>query len=244
MDSVTVYWSYIGDQDFTSGPLPIRHDVFQKNIENSYFYSCPAFKDSIRNVFTFKVNKEKHISLEKNQLLDVYNNPKNSDRYTEGIPVADNLYSIRDSSLNAHVNLLYGHSWIFFADQPLVARFTAPYSPPTSPTPGAMLAQGEFDIGNWYRSFNLEYFVPNTATEWNYNFGDPIFFVEFKTDKKIIFKEYDCQGSESLVRIEDNLVSTLDTMPIGSGLTARYKMFKQNKIKNKILSEIQKVTKA
>lgn len=243
MDSITVYWSRLSSNNFATSPSPVRYDVFQKNIESSYFYTCPAFKDSMHNVYSVKSQKNIDINLKKHNLYNIYINKLNSDRYDEEILLEDNLYISRDSQLKDHVNLRYNESFIFFSTEPLVAKFTAPYLPPTSPTPNSLLAQGQFDIGNWYRRYNLEYFIPTSADKFLYKNNDDLFFLELKTDKKIIFKEYDHQKSNFLLDLESQLVGTLNTMPIGSGMAPRYSLFKKNQYRKKILEEISKVTK-
>lgn len=242
MKPITIYWSKLGLQDFASSPSPVRYDVFQKNIESSYFYTCPAFKDSMHNVFSIKANKSFYFNFDSNELKNQYSSILHSDRYDDLKPIGPNLYIARDPQLKNHVNIIYDQSFIFFADQPLEAKFTAPYLPPTSPSSKSMLAQGQFNIGQWYRRYNLEYFVPIETDSWSYDVGDSLFFVEFKTDKQIIFKEYEHEKSTFLQNTEQDLVNTLHTMPKGSSLLTRYNMFNEKRLAKQIIAEIQKVT--
>ena len=79
----------------------------------------------------------------------------------------------------------------YFADQPLVARFMAPNYPPTTPSPGAILTSGQFDIGKWFRTLNVEIQLYGNKGELHFKKDEPIFYVNFLTDRKVILKRFE-----------------------------------------------------
>jgi len=146
------------------------------------------------------------------------------------------IHRNRATSLNGYKNLEYNMGWAFFADEPLLAKFTAPYMPTHSPTPGAILASGEFDIGQWLRPWHLDYFVPNQAGGMEFNVDDPLFYIEFKTDKKIMFKRFNRSPIIDNIMIES--VQSPSRYGSRKTLSQRYSMAKKAKMQNIILNEI------
>jgi hypothetical protein len=96
----------------------------------------------------------------------------------------------RKPEYDGYYNISYDLGWLFFADESVIARITSPWFPPSSPIPRSMLATGEFDIGQWLRSINTEYLVPNNENKFSIKKDDPILYIELFTDKKIIFKRF------------------------------------------------------
>jgi hypothetical protein len=158
------------------------------NVHKGEMTACPAVRHLFKNVFSINANVEdcfdlptetiKEMAYTDSKLVDVGPNSKAG------------LYKMAKSSLEGYSNLGYNMYWTFFADQPLTVRMTAPYYPPVTPSPGAMLSAGEYDIGRWFRFFYLDYHVPLDAKRFEIHENDPLFFLEAFTDKKVVFKRF------------------------------------------------------
>lgn len=144
----------------------------------------------------------------------------------------------RESSFDNYINIELNMGWLFFAEEPLIAKFTAPYYPTYEPVEGAMMAVGEFDIGSWYRDYNLDYHIPKSAKELLFTKNQPMFYLDLKTDKKVVFKQY------ALTNTLRELASDCVQSPIRYGkkipLIEKYDSFKNAKMNKLILAEIQK----
>ncbi len=97
---------------------------------------------------------------------------------------------------------------------------------------------GEFDIGSWYRTFNLDYHIPLDTKEMVFNQNDPLFYIEFKTDKKVILKRY--MQSDTLFNIGREMVNSPSNYGRFKSLKEKYLMSKKAKMPEIILSEINK----
>jgi hypothetical protein len=127
-------------------------------------------------------------------------------------------------------------SWLFFADQSVEARFTAPYFPPVTPAEGVMLSTGQFNIGEWYRDFSLDYHIPFGTKELIFEENQPLFYLEIRTDKKVIFKRYNL--TPELRRIADECSTSSDIYESNKPLLHRYNMFKRSSSPERVLSYI------
>lgn len=236
-NTITVYWSpspFLLEQEsylmlYSNPKKVINTNNKSKNLSKNSFFSCPATKDLFKNIYCFN-----------NELNNIIELPEDID---EGVvlnwldvksPV--DVFHPRISSLQNYCNLQYNMGWLMFADEPLVARFTSPYFPATTPAEGAILSAGEFDIGSWYRPFLLDYHIPYSTKTLCFKKDDPLFYVEFKTNKKIEFKRYNLSAKLN------NIASELSNSSQGYGkfnsFIERYSMFKNSSIQKIILSEI------
>jgi hypothetical protein len=242
-DTITIYWSSASFS--TEDPswdlvYPSPESVFSKlvtsNTQLGIMPKCPAVKNLLKNTFCFE-----------SAITDVFDLPSDfmaEIAYTEEehvhIPAQARLRvaKMRKTSYEGFINLSYNMSWLFFADEPLEVKFTAPYFPNVSPVPGALLSPGIFDIGRWFRPFKLDYHVPLSAKKFEVNEGDALFYLEALTEKKVVFKRYVMsprlsnimtEGSESPIRYGQN-----------ASLEKRYSMGDKSELSTRVLNEIKK----
>jgi hypothetical protein len=206
---------------------------------NRNVFTCPAFTDSIKNVFVIKNNFESIIPLPVEFLKE---NAYNDERINTLFPFEDKtiigVSKPRRSSFYGYSNLMYNLSWGFFSEEPVIARITAPYSPAVSPADGAIMAGGEFDIGQWYRPFNLDYHVPLSINTLHFKQDDPLFFIEIKTNKEVKFNRF--RQTPELVSLSQESVSSPNHYGWFKPLSERYKMARNAGVPKQILAEIQK----
>jgi hypothetical protein len=238
-DTITIYWapskfvlSGISWSQLYTDPVPLITE-HKKNPENKTkgdsIFKCPAHTDTNKNVFVFKSNLDDEFDFPQSifQLSPHY---KEED-YPKNYRAVGNKLTFdlqRISSYEDYVNITYNMGWLFLATEPVMAKFTAPYYPPTSPAEGALLANGEFDIGKWFRPYNLDYHIPNGTKKISFKENQHLFYLHLETDKKIIFKRfiltselYNLSNESSMVARHYGLVH---------GLTQRYEAAKKSKI--------------
>lgn len=238
---ITVYWSpspYLSDQESWSlpysEPVSVLNELRSKqNKDKGYdnMFSCPAISPMFKNIFTIK-----HPFGDVINIPDMDFNVSEKQYINSGSILA--VYVPRKTSLEGYVNIQYNMAWLFFADEPVVARFTAPYMPVSTPAAGSILAAGEFDIGSWYRPFNLDYHVPNNIKKLVFEKNQALYNIEIKTDKPVVFKRY------SISSKLQNLAIEMSQSPVRYGkfipLSEKYETFKKSKIREQILTEIKK----
>jgi len=244
-ETITVYWSpgQFTDSEpqswhqFYSQPTLVSDYVLErrkKDLTTRTIFGCPAYVVALHNVYEVRsVHNESIIFPE--ELFTT-----TPDTYPQSLPLASKLGFItsRPSSIEDHVDIEYNMSWLFFCDEPLEARFTAPYFPPSSPIKGALLAIGSFNIGLWFRQFNLDYLVPFGSNKFELKVDDPLFYVQFLTDKKIIFKRF--IHTDNLQKFSDEFAQTSNRKGKIGGFAERYALSKKTMGPQLVLSEIKK----
>lgn len=247
-DTITVYWSpgfFVSTADDSwhmaySDPTPLSlllHKMKNTEADNRHtmIHGCPAHQDLFNNVFVFNHTFDNTFDLPTDLLKNLTN-----DNVFHNVPTKSPVQvgQIRHSSFKGYVNIAYKMGWLLFADEPVTARFTAPYYPPTTPTVGAMLSSGEFDIGSWYRIFTMDYHVPLSSSSMTFKENDPLMYVELKTNKKVIFKRYNLTPTLHACAMES--ANAPDRYGSFKSLLQRYELFNKTSRQQHILSEIKK----
>ena len=245
-DTITVYWSsgsYVPTLEswrlFYSTPQSLNTLLRENKTDSNNIFKCPSFNSFIKNIFVFKATIDDKHFLPKQYLLDTHTlDPKTTPEIIPSLGGKLDLIKLRKSSLKNYSNLSYNMSWIFFSEEPLLATFTAPYCPPITPSLNAILAPGKFDIGQWYRPFNLDYHIPINNEIFEIKKNDPLFYIAFDTNKKIEFKQY--FYTETLQKIAIELTKSPFTIKPFLSLKERYLMAKNSNLKNAVISEIKR----
>lgn len=239
-DTITVYWGPTPSETVESWSMLYAPPVHVLNtlrkhrspeVTSSNMFVCPAVTGAFKNLYALESTIDNEFTFPPN-IDDV---PLLTYMEHEGKLA---IMKPRVSALSTHRDIDVNMSWTFFADEPLVARFTAPYYPPTTPGPGVMLSAGEFDIGSWFRPFRLNYFVPYGVNTLKFKTNDPLVFVEFKTEKKIVFKRY--QGTPLLASLARECAESPQRYGLFKSLAERYEMAKRTKLTNQVLQELEK----
>ena len=237
---ITVYWandydliddSSRDDLDWTLlFPLPktLLHMVGENSSSsNSSYLACPAFYNKYKKVYVFSVGMDASYRYD----------------YTEGkmefeatsyrwIPF-DNRHKPTMNSLPL-VNLATG--WFFFADEPLDAYFTPPIFHKPEYFKYGTIMPGEYNIGNWFRRYNSEFQMWDNKGIFEIKENEPLFYVEFKTDRPIILKRFNM--NKQLDKIARGDVFSSNLFGKGQTLLSRYIKFNNSGLRDKILKEI------
>jgi hypothetical protein len=198
---------------------------------------CPAAREALRNVYSLHSTIDDDVDL---STLDFESDRYDSsnEKYQLLLDSKVSLHRIRRSSFLNQINVAYNLGWLFFADKPLVAKITPPYYPNVTPTPGALMAVGQYDIGQWYRPVNLDYHLPYNSTRFTVKSEQPLAFIEFKTESPIILHRY--QLTPLLDEMAEEFTSSAANFGAKISLQNRYKMAKKADMARLVLSEIKK----
>lgn len=245
-NEIVVYWSpsVFGWEMLYEEPKSIYSDIKNKvnrnlHKKNSNMLACPASNDVLQNVYVVKSAIDDYYKLPIEYLKEL-----EQLEFIEKeiqLPMNENKISFlvpRQSILEEYWDIKYNLHWAFFAEEPLKMKVTSPYFPHSAPTPGAFVAAGIMDIGQWFRTINLNYFVPKTATSMEFKVDDALLYLEFMTDKKIVFKRF-----QITPLIESILLETAES-PVRYAkhlpLAKRYEMARKSKLRERVLTEIKK----
>ena len=240
-NTVTVYWTPaqfdVVSESWTllySEPESMSawmRQARQKTSTPVSMQACPAVNGLFTNLFVVRSTFD-----------DTFDLPVNLEEYLIAnnlrVDVKSKLSLIhRRDSLKGYVNFEYNLGWQFFADEPLMATFTAPFYPPHAPASGVILASGEFNIGSWYRSFNLDYHIPLNTQQLSFKENDPLFYIKLHTDKNVVFKRY--LNTPILNNLKKELGQSSGFMPFKT-LQNRYQLARKTKAIEQILFEIKR----
>jgi hypothetical protein len=242
-DTITVYWS---SGNFTNqepswdlayqAPTAIFSTLVASNTELGSMPRCPAVKNLLKNTFSFGSAVTDMFGLPSDFMAEIANTE--DERVYIPTQARFSVSKARKTSYEGFINLDYNMCWIFFADEPLEVKVTAPYFPTVSPVPGALLSPGRYDIGRWYRPIRLDYHVPLSAEKFEINEGDALFYLEALTTKKVVFKRYVMTPRLSSMMKESAESPT--RYKKDASLEERYSMGNKSELSARVLTEIKK----
>jgi hypothetical protein len=148
-----------------------------------------------------------------------------------------NCNVIRPSTINAGPTIEFSLRYIFFAEESLNARFTPPMFHPAKHTKYGTTIPGDMDIGSWFRPFPLEMQLWGDSGEINFEEGEPLFYVEFDTEREIILKRF--SFDQELHNYAKHCVSFYNQE---YSLIKRYNRFKVTKMNEMVLKAIKENT--
>jgi hypothetical protein len=236
-DEVVIYWSDSGSSPENKynallypKPKTLFDDMRDNKVERestSSYFSCPAVSEKLKNTFIFKstMDCEYHYDFENGKKFIGSVNPN-------FYPFSNN----RSQILSYGPSITFELEYNFFAEEPVEAFFTPPYFHEPKYTKYGSAMPGQFNIGQWFRPYVFEIQTWNNKGEIKFENNEPLFYVEFKTDKKIILKRF--KLNDQLFSYSTQCIGSTDLFGRGQSLLSRYKRFKDVDLDKKILFEI------
>jgi hypothetical protein len=126
--------------------------------------------------------------------------------------------------------------YIMFAEESLDAYFTPPMFHKPGYTQYGTVIPGSFDIGQWFRPFILEIQTWGQKGEIHFKKGEPLFYVELKTDKNINVNRF--EPTLKIKNYAESCIETTNMFGRGQTLLSRYARFSDVGMQSKILKEI------
>ena len=139
----------------------------------------------------------------------------------------------RPATIKAGPTVEFYLRYIFFAEEPVSARFTPPMFHPAKHTNYGTCVPGTMDIGSWFRPYPLEMQLWGQSGEIKFKENEPLFYLELDTDREIILKRF--QFTEKLHNYAKHCVTFYSQE---YSLLKRYNQFKATKMNDLVLKEI------
>jgi hypothetical protein len=237
--SINLYWATplsnetLQDWSFL---YPKPKTLFSELIENrknpknkSSYLLCPAVASRFKKTLVFKspINASY-----------VYGN-RNNEYYIEA-KTKEYIYAEckREESIKENPLFLFSLNYLLFADESLKMSASAPFFHKPEYMKFGSVIPGTFDIGQWFRPYNFEVQMWEESGNFEIKDGEPLFYMEFPTDKKIILNRFFL--TEELKKICEANVLSMNLFGPFQSLSEKYKKFKQVGYREKILTEIRK----
>jgi hypothetical protein len=239
-DVVNIYWapmtSYdvleLGDWNLLyNNPTNLYLDMLKlknnKAKQNS-FLSCPAVKEKFKKTFVFSSSIDGEYEYD---FIDEENYFFNS--------ISKNYLSyknVRRPSLNFGPTIAFSLFYVFFSEESVNANFIPPIFHKPQYTNYGTVIPGEFDIGQWFRPYVFEVQMWNEKGKFLLKEDEPLFYVEFNTNKKINLQKF--KFNAQLHAYVKNCVDSPNNIVSNVPLLKRYQNFKNTGMRNLILKEI------
>ena len=239
-DFITVYWAPAISQEVE---MHREFNMLYAEPENMFSYLtskrskhdqsrsmmvCPAFKDKMKKTFFFKNSVECNF---------LYETDDNGVVHLQGQKYfPEEVASIRLPGLNFGPTILVNLPYIFFSDSDLEASFSQPTFHPQGYSKYASIIPGSLNIGSWFRPYSTEFQMWNNSGEFIIKEGEPIFYVEFLTNKKIKLVRF--KYTKKIMTYAQHCVDSPAIFGRHLPLTTRYKKFKESRMRDLVLKEI------
>jgi|688.fasta_scaffold404811_4 hypothetical protein len=239
-DFITVYWapamSFEVEQHREFNmlyPEPENMFSYLKSRRSEFDQSrsmlvCPAFKDKMKRTFFFKNSVECNFLYETNSLGEVYLQDQKA--------FPEQVVAIREPAFDFGPTILVNFPYIFFSDSEVEASFSQPTFHPQGYSKYASIIPGSFNIGSWFRQYSTEFQMWNNSGEFIIKENEPMFYVEFLTDKKIKLVRF--KYTKKLFTYAQHCVDAPQIFGKHLPLTTRYKKFKESRMRDVVLKEI------
>lgn len=232
---LTIYWA-------PYWPASLKYDLNHiypspKSLYDSWFdkytpqrrpdvyFNCPAVSRKMKRTFVFNNIVDTKTKFREDGTIE-YERPDRFQMLNELIhqPTIDN---------HRLINIQY--SLLVFCEESVVGSMESPFFHKTEMSKYGAIVPGEFDIGKWYRPLNAEIQLWEDCDELHVAADEPIFYLEFLTDRPIILQRY--QVTKRLSTIASSLIH-VNPLKRFASLAEKYDIFKQSQLRSQILKEI------
>jgi len=198
-DPIIVYWAphSIADEGMVGNWNMMYHeptnlfkhwtqfDIKTDGNRNDSFIKCPAFKNLTKNMYSWPWPFDSSYS---------YEAGVGGSKQIEVVPTSSAFISAmppRDQSMTTGPSVEFAYKIHIFAEEPLEVMLTGSYLQKTEYQKYGFLASGQFDIGQWFRTINVEVQLYGNKGEIHFKKDEPIFYLNFVTNRKVILKRFE-----------------------------------------------------
>lgn len=212
-------------------PVNVLADITKKiHRENNRdnFSNCPAFTNSVKNTFLFSSPTNCAVEFHGDKILDTA-----AEKQMIGYisPTLKQPSILNSYTVNLDIN------WIFFSehDQEIETRHPFLHHSPISDY--GYYVPGNMNIGSWFRPLEYAFQCWPNVQELKVAQGDPLLYVNFPSDEKIVLKRF---------RLTDELFdASISCIRLKfywreKNLKKLYNIFRAAQMHKHILSEIKK----
>jgi hypothetical protein len=206
-------------------PRPLIPELMKTKVSmevnDRQYGRCPAFVDTFRNYFFINPPFDIEVSITE-----------------DGRVVSDkkDWVTNRDPSFVNRWSVDFDIGWLMFSDKSIMMRQYHPYFHNTTFGKHGVVAGGGFDISSWYRPLATTMHLWENVNDLVIKKNEPMFYMHFETEKKIIFKQYYLTD-----RLQDIAMACADSPNVmRNTITDKYHAFHRGKLNKIVLAEIKK----
>lgn len=227
MKNAIVYWCVDSDIPVTNTgkePSPLFKSVVNDRNKNtdpsSSYYKCKSAQEMFNNTFILPSTEDLHIIFSNGRLLQT----RDSVKFKPRLPIFSDGPAVD-----------YDSRWLFFSEDNINIQLTPPYFHKTKASEYATVLSGEFNISKWFRPIIPTFSLWDGVKELKVYKDDPIAYINFITDKKVILKEF--KETDKIKQIMHDCVMMKERLP-NLPLVENYNRFILNKKHKELIEEI------
>ena len=189
------------------------------------FIACPAFKNLSKNIYAW------------NWPIDcsyVYDSDNGSVEGTSINYIGAKWPRTQTMSVGPSIEMSFRLHML--ADQPVEIQITGPYLQQAEYQKYGFLTSGQFDTGQWFRTINVEIQTYKNKGELHFKGGEPIFYINFLTDKKINFHRFEL--TSEIDTYSRRCVENATMFGSGTPLPKLYNIFNKTRTKEILMKKI------
>ena len=230
---INIYWAIPSDetesQDWSflyPKPKTLFSELAQdRSKQNPGFFSCPAVSEKMKKILVFKSPMDSSHSYNEESITP------NTEKFI-------NAEIVRKPTIANGPTISFSLYYFMFSEEPLNVYSTPPFFHEPKHTKFASVVPGEFDIGRWFRPFTFEVQTWNKEGRFELEENEPMFYMEFKTDRPIILNRFIL--TKKLRQYEQAAINSRHMFKYFLPLNKKYESFKNVGLREKILTEIKK----
>jgi hypothetical protein len=181
-------------------PEPLIKHLASSRIKTTEYLKCPAWQDHYKNTFVIKCPIDITISFDKFEDGKYYTKTDRLDQNFYNTYIMD-----RGESIDQNKVLSIIFSYMFYSKDSVILEQLNASMERTSLALNTRCIEGEFDISKWIRPVNFSFEVIDINKPLVFKRGDPLFYLKFRTDKKINFIRKD--WSEEISYVTNSLTN-------------------------------------
>jgi len=199
----------------------------EKSVGRESFFNCPAVTDRLKSSFIFRNNLDSHVTYDASDPL--------SPEVIESSGLGAQF--VRGTNMAGGASINFSMAWLFFCEESVEAMTNVPaFHEPSDFSQKGFISPGKFDISKWFRPIMFEAQFWNPVDSVNILSGDPLFYIEFLTDRPVELKRF--KMTQQLNKYSHFCSTTIKRFEPRLPLVDRYKRFLNTKTDRLVLKEI------
>lgn len=237
-----VYWSPYGDPRLIARstlidlrPRSLMADMQKRRVTTEVkirdyvphalpgkYQTCAALHTITQNKYTLNAPFSAKVELDENGVID--KTKPFSGWFRERVTSMEDAFCID-----------FDYLQLFFCDEKLDVTLTPAYMHRTSYQNQGYLCAAKFDISSWFRSFPIIYQLWQGERIFTIDEGEPLAYITFETDRKIIFKQF--EPNQKILDYVDACQEFKFVKPFQS-MQSLYERFHRTRLRDMISKEI------
>jgi hypothetical protein len=206
-------------------PMPVKNLLNDKFGVRGQYNFCPAYRNHMSNLYSINSPFDYDLRIEGEGVKTSYYDQKFFDEYVFVRSLKERL-------------ITFNNQYWFIPDcDSLEMTLTSPYLESNSFSDNIVAIPATFDIGKWPRFVECAFHMKSDSVAVKE--GDPMLYIKFNTDEKIVFKNF--INTPLMSRYMEYMTSSREYKTLSSSMSFFYDLIgKKKRFKKNLIEEAKK----